>query len=634
VKQFAILAMTALAMLAGCGGNSADTSAEVRAADVAARPALDAMAAETARLNAWFDRKYEERLDFSPMQKTTLGRKDDYDRIDDLSERGNDQMLAWARESVAELEASFDYALLAPEAQTSYDLWRYDLMQAEAAQPFRRRGYAFHQMGGPHTSLPQFLITQHRVDTESDIEAYISRIQEAGRALTQALDRARLAAGEGVHAPRYAYEAVIEQASAIVRGEPFPADDGADSDADPKAISPLWADVNAKIDALVENGSIGPERADALRVQARDSLNGRLAPAYRELIAWAQDELPMTDDIVTGVWKLPDGPAFYEQQLAAITTTDMKADEIHALGLMEVDRIHQEMESIREEVGFDGTLREFFAFVREDPQFYLPDTDQGRQAYLDLAREHLDAIEADLPGVFGLLPRASLEVRRVEPFRERPGQAQHYQRGTPDGSRPGIYYAHLSDMTAMPIPLMEVIAYHEGLPGHHLQISIAQELDDIPTFRRQYGSTAFIEGWGLYAEQLAKEMGAYADPYSDFGRLTSEIWRAIRLVVDTGLHAQGWTESEAVAYMIENSPISSGQIRAEIQRYIVMPGQATAYKIGMIRILSLRERARAALGEEFDIREFHDVVLGGGALPLSMLEERVDSWIAGIRSGV
>jgi uncharacterized protein (DUF885 family) len=311
-----------------------------------------------------------------------------------------------------------------------------------------------------------------------------------------------------------------------------------------------------------------------------------------------------------------------------MTTTDMTADEIHELGLAEVARISGEMESIRTAVGFEGDLDQFFAFVRDDPRFYYANTDEGRQAYLDKARQDLAFITMRLPDWFGVLPKAPLEVRRVEPFREVAGQAQHYQRGSPDGSRPGIYYSHLSDMSAMPIPTLEATAYHEGLPGHHMQLSIAQELTGLPTFRTVAGFTAFSEGWGLYAEALAREMGAYQDPYSDFGRLTNEIWRALRLVVDTGLHAGRWTEEQAVLYMLANSAIAEGQVRAEVRRYIVMPGQATSYKIGMLKIQELRARAEQALGDDFDIRAFHDVVLGSGGLPLTLLDRRVDEWLA------
>jgi uncharacterized protein (DUF885 family) len=579
-----------------------------------------AQESETDRLNAWFEQKYEEQLDFSPMEKTALGLKDDYDRLDDVSEAAADEYLAWQRASVRELRDEFDYGRLTPEAQTSWDLWVYQLEQSEAALPFRRRSFLFHQMRGAHTNLPQFLINFHRVDDESDMRAYIARIGEAARVLRQTLERAQLAADEGVHAPRFAYEAVIAQSSAVVTGQPF---DRAVS-APP---SPLWSDIETKLAGLSGSGQISEVLAYELREEAANALRELLKPAYEALIDWAESELPETDEIATGVWRLPDGEAFYRERLASNTTTDMTADEVHALGLAEVARIQGEMREVIEEVGFDGDLDAFFEFNRTDPQFYFPNTDDGREAYLQLARNYLDAMQARLPDYFGLLPEAGLEVRRVESFREEPGGAQHYVQATPDGSRPGVFYAHLIDMNSMPRPDLESVAYHEGLPGHHMQISIAQELEGVPTFRTQIGFTAYIEGWALYSESLAREMGAYEDPYSNFAALGAEIWRAIRLVVDTGLHAKGWTEEEAVQYFIDNSPISEGQIRSEIERYIVMPGQATSYKVGMIRIQELRQRAESALGDSFDIRGFHDVVLGGGALPLSILERRVDAWI-------
>ncbi|MGD2167197.1 MAG: DUF885 domain-containing protein, partial [Gammaproteobacteria bacterium] len=524
-----------------------------------------------------------------------------------------------------ELRESFDYALLTPEAKTSYDLWIYQYTLAEAARPFRRRNYVFHQMDGAHTGLPQFLITNHRVDNDSDMVAYIARIRGVGRALGQMLERARVAAAEGVHAPRFAYASIVEQSTALITGTPF--------DADAPDASPLWADARAKVDALIEAETISAQRAEQLLTEASAALVDYFEPSWQALIDWAESEIPDTGELAWGVWDLPDGEAYYDQRLAAMTTTDMTADEIHQLGLAEVARIQSEMEALKERVGFDGSLQAFFEFVREDPQFIYPTNDDGRNAYLEAARSHLSAIQARLPEYFGLLPQADLEVRRVEAFRERPGQAQHYQRGTPDGSRPGIFYAHLIDMSSMPIPELESIAYHEGLPGHHMQVSIAQELTGLPLFRTLSGFTAYIEGWGLYAEALAKEMGGYENPYSDFGRLSSEIWRAIRLVVDTGLHAKRWSQEQAVQYFLQNSAVSEGQVRAEVERYLVMPGQATAYKIGMLRFQELRARAENSLGERFDIRAFHDKVLGGGALPLTVLEARVDDWIAAQQSG-
>src|SRR5690606_2586990 len=435
----------------------------------------------------------------------------------------------------------------------------------EAAYPFRRRGYVFHQMSGPHTGLPQALINFHRVDEEADMVAYVTRLGELGRALEQALEFAQVSASEGVHAPRFAYDAVLQQSRAIITGAPFegPGD------------SPLFADAKAKLAGLVDGGKIDAARADELRAAAETALRERVGPAYEKLIAWAEADRELSDEIATGVWKLPDGPAYYQSALAASTTTSMTADEIHELGLAEVARIQAEMEEIKRRVGFDGTLQEFFASLRGNPEFLFPNTDEGREAYLQTAREHYAAIEARLPEFFGLLPKAQLVVRRAEAFREQPGQAAEYRPGTPDGSRPGTYSAHLIDMNSLPKFELESTAYHEGIPGHHLQFSIALELTGLPLFRTLGGYTAYTEGWGLYAERLAKEMGGYQDPYSEFGRLGNEMWRAIRLVVDTGLHAKGWTEQEAVDYFLANGPTSEGQVRSEVRRYIVRPGQAT-----------------------------------------------------------
>lgn len=583
-------------------------------------PAALTPEAATARLNEWLDARFEESLDFSPMTKTDLGRKEDNDRLDPVSEGELDEQHEWLRGTVADLRESFDRESLTSEGQTSYDLWIEGYEQAEAALPWRRHWYLFNQMRGAHSSLPQFLINTHLVADEDDITGYISRLRDTGRYLGGLVERARLASAEGIRAPRFAYEIVLREARAVIAGAPFD-----DSTGEP---SPLWADANAKIDALLHDETIGPVRASELRAEVESMLRDHVAPAYEGLIAWLEDDIAETDEVARGVWALPDGDAFYAHALRAQTTTDMTADEIHALGLAEVERIHGEMEAIVETVGFDGTLDEFFEFVRTDPQFFLPNTDEGRETYLETAREHLATMQQRLPDYFGLLPEGPLDVRRVEAFRERDGGAAHYRLGSPDGSRPGIYYVHLSDMAAAPLTDIENIAYHEGVPGHHMQLAIAQELDNLPLFRTRPAYTAYIEGWGLYAEWLAKEMGAYENPYTDFGRLQGELWRAIRLVVDTGLHSLRWTQQDAVDYAAANSAVSRGEIESEVRRYLVLPGQATTYKIGMLKIQELRERAEAALGDEFDIRDYHDIVLGGGAMPLNILERRVDDWIA------
>ncbi|OYW86294.1 MAG: hypothetical protein B7Z22_06890, partial [Hyphomonas sp. 32-62-5] len=287
-----------------------------------------------------------------------------------------------------------------------------------------------------------------------------------------------------------------------------------------------------------------------------------------------------------------------------------------------------EMAAIMQQVGFEGDLQDFFQFMRTDPRFYKPETPEGREEYLAEARAAIARMEADLPNLFNTFPKAGLIVQAVEPFREKSAGKAFYNRPAPDGSRPGIYYANLYRMADMPTYQLEALAFHEGIPGHHMQIAIAQELEGIPSFRKYGGYTAYSEGWGLYTELLPKELGYYADPYSDFGRLAMEIWRAARLVVDTGLHSKQWTREQAVQYLLENTPNPEGDARKAIDRYIVMPGQATAYKIGMIKIVELRERAKTELGEAFDIRDFHDVVLKNGAVPLAILEENVDAWIA------
>ena len=575
---------------------------------------------ETQRLTQWFDAKYEESLKFSPQGLTMLGRKDMNDQLDEMSEEASDKRQAWSEATLAELEANFDYAKLDAEGKTSWDLWKLQVERARTAQPFRRNAYVFQQMGGIQGRLPTFLIGFHTVENEADLKAYIARISASERVVNELIERAKLSAAQGVHPPKFAYEGVIEQSRKVIGGAPFTED----------ADSAIWADFQQEADALVKAGKLDAQRAEVLKEEGRKALMAHFLPAFQALIAWCEEDIGNALVNPSGVGTTQaDGAAYYELRLRESTTTNMTAEEIHQLGLAEVARIHAEMTALKDKVGFKGDLAAFFTFIHEDERFTFPDTDEGRQAYIDEATRLIDNIKQELPNWFGILPKADLVVKRVEAFREQPGAAQHYYAGTPDGSRPGIYYAHLSDMKAMPKPELEVIAYHEGLPGHHMQISIAQELTGLPKFRTQAGFTAYSEGWGLYAEWLAREMpGTYEDPYSEFGRLSSELWRAIRLVVDTGMHAKGWTEEQAVDYFHTNSAVPLTAIRSEIRRYLVWPGQATAYKIGQIRIQQLRARAEAELGEKFDIKAFHDTVLGGGALPLDLLEQRVDRWIA------
>jgi|TARA_R110002020_G_scaffold83397_1_gene206981 uncharacterized protein (DUF885 family) len=616
------VSIIALALVLSACATKPAPAESLNAAPVAEAPA-ETQAELSARLNTWFDAKYEEQLQFSPMGLTFLGRKDKNDQIDCMTFACQDTQLAWLKETTEEMEASFDYDALSDADKMSYDIWKYQYDEAAKGAAFRYNGFVFDQMNGIQNFLPTFLISFHTVDTPEDMTAYIKRISGSARALHEAIDVAQESADRGVHAPKFAYEGVIDQSKKIITGAPFT--DGEDS--------AIYADVKSEIQALVEKGSIDDVQAGVFLAEAEEALKGDFLTAYEDVIAFATADMANSPDSTqpVGAYLQPDGAAYYNYRLETQTTTQMTADEIHELGLSEVARLRGDMEAIKEQVGFEGTLNEFFTMLRDskdDERFYYPNTDEGRLAYIADATADINRIKEQLPNYFGILPKADLVVKRVEAFREQDGAAQHYYPGTPDGSRPGTYYAHLSDMTSMPKRELEVIAYHEGIPGHHMQISIAQELTGVPMFRTQAGFTAYAEGWGLYAEWLAKEMpGTYADPYSDFGRLGSEIWRAIRLVIDTGLHSKGWTEEQAVQYFLDNAAITETQARSEVQRYIVMPGQATAYKIGMIKIQELRAKAESELGDKFDIRGFHDTVLGGGSLPLELLERKVDAWI-------
>lgn len=616
----------ALALM-GCGDKQSATE-QAEQATVAAEKAADTVVtqeqidAETARLNEWFEVKYEEGVLRSPIGLAFLGRPERQGEIDQMSEAALEESLEFTRRDLKALKENFDYNKLTDDAKISYDVWVYQAETELKADEFRYNGYIFEQMNAVHSFFPTLMISFHNVATKEDMDNYNNRLKEIGRALDQLIEGSKVNAQKGTRPPYFAFEEVIKSSQDIITGAPF--DDGEDSS--------IWANAKEKIAALVEAETIDNETAQALQDEAEKNLVTYFKPAYERLIAWQKEDQKNISAEAQGVSALPNGEAYYNERLANQTTTALTADEIHNIGLKEVARLRAEMEAAKEAFGFEGTLQEYFVFLRDtkdDERLYYPNTDEGRQGYIDDATAAIDNIKAVLPDYFGILPKADMVVKRVEAFREQDGAAQHYFPSTPDGSRPGIYYAHLSDMTAMPKRELEVIAYHEGLPGHHMQIAIAQELEGVPTFRTQTGFTAYVEGWGLYSEWLAKQMpGTFLDPLTEMGRLGSEMWRAIRLVLDTGLHAKGWTEQQAVDYFKENSAITESQARSEVRRYMVLPGQATSYKIGMIRIQELLAKSKKELGDKFDYRDFHDVILGGGAVPLSVLEKMVDDWIA------
>jgi uncharacterized protein (DUF885 family) len=585
------------------------------AAGSSAASSLDRVAAESARANELFERAFQDRVDRSPEFQTALGLKTNYGRWDDRSDARAIEDAERALRFLSELKRTVDYRLLDDPTRLSYRLFEYDAERTAQGVRFRHNGYVISQTGGRLTGMTNLLVTTHRIDSKSDAEAYVERLRGFAPALDQVVDELKLQRSRGVVPPRWVFPKAAEVARNIVSGAPF-SDTGADS--------PLWADFKAKVANLADVDE--PTRA-ALRREAQAALVEAVRPAVERVLAsWSELERVATDD--DGVWKFADGRAYYNFRLEASTTTSLTADEIHRIGLDEVARIQDEMRTVMARVGFTGDLQAFFRFVREDPQFYLPNTPEGRQTYLDRATAVADDMKARLDTLFLRKPKADLVVKATEPYREKTASKAFYQRPAPNGTRPGMYYVTLYNMREMPTYQLEAIAYHEGVPGHHMQIAIAQELENVPRFRRFGGQIAYIEGWGLYCELLPKEIGLYQDPYSDFGRLAMELWRAVRLVVDTGIHAKRWTRQQAVDYFVKNNPLSEAEAVREIERYIMNPGQATSYKIGMLRILELRDCARKALGSTFDLREFHDVILRDGPLPLDVLEEQVNAWVA------
>ncbi|KZN54694.1 hypothetical protein N474_17445 [Pseudoalteromonas luteoviolacea CPMOR-2] len=613
-----LVALSVVAVLAGCQAKVSQNHINQQTHQEAP-VVLSSVEKETQRINQWFAEKYEQQLQMSPMRMTMYGRKDKYSEIDDVTIQGARRQLAWLAGTVAELRSQFDYSKLDAEAQISYDLWIYEYEQQKKQQEFINNSYIFTHMYGIQSWATTFMMNFHKVDTLQDMEDYNKRLIALSNALNELLSQTQERAQSGVRPPKFAYDGVIEQSKAMITGAPF-----TQSEKD----APLWADAKGKVAKLVENKVITQAVADRLLEDTKKALIKEYKQSYSQIVSWFEQDIKnLKQQDGYGVGEQPNGQAFYNYRLANQTSTDLTADEIHQIGIEEVARIKKEMLKIVDQVQFEGDLQAFFKFFRTDEQFFYENNDAGRQGYIDDSIAYLDTINEKLPDYFGILPKSKLVVKRVEPFRERPGAAQHYMPGTKDGSRPGVYYAHLIDMTSMPKNNMEAIAYHEGNPGHHMQLSIAQELEGIPEFRTKAMFTAYSEGWGLYSELLAKEMGAYQDVYSDFGRLVNEMWRAVRLVVDTGIHAKGWTEEQSVAYFKENTPIQETSIRSEVHRYMIMPGQATSYKIGMNKILEMRENAKKELGSKFDIRGFHDTILGGGGMPLSILEKRVNNWV-------
>ncbi|MDY8138195.1 DUF885 domain-containing protein [Aquimarina sp. 2201CG5-10] len=565
-------------------------------------------------LNDWFETQFQEEITRSPMMQTYLGIKtEDYGKWDDMSSKKEVEDLERVKERLAYLKDSVDFTKLNVATQLSYKLMKQDLENEIEDFQYRFYDYPVNQMHGLQAEIPAFMINMHRIADKKDAEAYISRLEGMDELFSQAMDNMKIREKNGILPPKFVFTKVLDDSRNIIKGRPF---DKSNEE------STLLTDFKGKISGL----KLSEEESTTLITQAEKALLAGVKPAFENLIVLLeeQQQRATTDD---GAWKFPKGAAFYNVALKRTTTTEMTAEEIHELGLREVERIHNEMRDIMKQVKYEGTLQDFFKFMKEDKQFYYDNTEEGKAAYLKEAVALIDNMKSRMDELFITKPNADIIVKAVEPFREKSAGKAFYQRGTPDGARPGTYYANLYDMEAMPKYQMEALAYHEGIPGHHMQISIAQELKDIPKFRKFGGYTAYVEGWGLYNEFLPKEIGLYNDPYSDFGRLAMELWRACRLVVDTGIHAKKWTREEGIKYYTDNTPNAESDAIKMVERHIVMPSQATAYKIGMNKILELRKSAKQQLGDLFDIKEFHDVVLTNGAVPLNVLEVLVNDWV-------
>ena len=603
LKRSLIAAAISSVFLVGCQtpATTQDTTAEVVKQQ-----------SESERANAFFEEVFMRGVMRSPVYQTYMGIKKDYDKWDDGSEARALEDLALAKKDLETLRA-FDRSKLDSTTKVSYDLMEQRLVQSIDDFKWRYHTYPVNQMYGTHSMIPAFLINQHQIADLSDAKAYISRLNGVPTVFEQLEKDLETRAEKGIIAPKFVFPHVIDSSKNILKGAPFTT--GEDST--------LLADFKRKVAKL----EIAQAEKDALITDATNALKTAVGPAYESLISYLIG-LESRADNRDGAWKFPQGEAYYNNALARTTTTDLTAKEIHAIGLAEVARIHDEMREIKDKVGFKGDLKAFMEFMKTDKQFYLPNTEEGKAKYLADATAMIDNMKSRLDELFIVKPKADMIVKRVEAFREKAAGKAFYQQPAPDGSRPGIYYANLYDMEAMPTYQMEALAYHEGIPGHHMQIAIAQELEGVPKFRKFGGYTAYVEGWGLYSEMVPKEMGLYEDPYSDFGRLAMELWRACRLVVDTGIHAMKWTRQQGIDYYVNNTPNATSDGVKMVERHIVMPSQATAYKIGMIKIVELRESAKKQLGEKFDIREFHDVVLKSGPVPLNTLEGFVNDWVA------
>jgi len=581
----------------------------------------------------FYDKVFVELALESPELTTSMGIPILYDRskddLDDISNAKEWKSFNKMKEDYETL-MSYDFESQSEENKLNTKILAFYLEGLKDGEPFFDHGYPVNQMGGIQNGLPSLMESAHKLRNKSDAEAYISRLSKFDTKFEQLIENLKIAENKGIIPPKFVIKRVVDEMNGFISTRIATKDSIEISNTllSPVKSNILYTNFESKIDKI---DKLSQEQKTSYKKQVEEEIATTVFGAYQNLIDYFEqlDEKATTDD---GVWKLPDGEAYYRYQLKQRTTTDLNPEEVHQIGLSEVSRIKDEMQNILLAEGYTDTTKTLGATIQElnkEERFLFPNTDEGRQMVLNEYDRILSEISADLDNAFDVRPKAGLEVKRVPEFKEEGSAGAYYNRPAMDGSRGGTFYANLRNVHESVKFGMKTLAYHEGIPGHHFQIAIQSELEGVPIFRTIGLFTAYIEGWALYSERLGWELGFYDnDPFGNLGRLQAEMFRAVRLVVDTGIHYKKWTREEAIDYMVQNTGMTTTEVTTEIERYIVWPGQACAYKIGMLKILELRERAKKKLGDHFDLRAFHNVVLKNGAVPLDILDEIIEDYIS------
>ncbi len=566
-------------------------------------------------INHFYDRIFVEFAFQNPQLFTQMGQKFYYDELDDNSPEAediNNKLLL----GTYDLLKKYDRQSLSGQKLISYDILDQFLQDTIEGNKYDDYGYSQTQRGGMYQGIISFMSDLHRIDDEDDALDYVTRLTHIGRVFDNTLIKVSKQRDNGAIPPDFIIIKILENLHNI---------------RDPELKdNELVKDFNEKLSKLTE---LDENKKNSLKSFMNVTMEKHVQPAYDRMITYYEELLTQADS-KAGVWKFAKGKEYYQYRIKSVTTTDYTAEYLHTLGLQEVDRIELQIKNILDEQGYDTnkTVGELLNEMSKNPQFLYSDDDEGREQILKDYQVIIDEIDKEMDNTFGILPKGKVVVKRTPEYREKTAAGGSYSRPSKDGKKPGIFYANLYDITATPKFGMRTLAFHEAVPGHHFQLAIQNELQGLPMFRGFMSTTGFTEGWALYAERLAYELGFQNDPFSDIGRLQAELLRGVRLVVDTGIHHKKWTREQAIKYMFETTGLAMSDVESEIERYIVWPGQALAYKVGMIKILELREKAKTELGDKFNIRTFHDVVLRNGAIPLNMLEQQVNAYINDIGS--